>query len=212
MAWLKVKKQNFSSNEPVISLNNNRFSYNVYFSKLAELEKNRFVKYFIDEENRKIGFEFYDNEVPDSFKVTGNSIKGRYSQSTELFSKTWIQKISKLNGINRFSPIVDGKKFIITLMPVFEIKVLKTDYLKINSEACGIYRYLDNGNIVYIGKGNIRSRLREISRKDWSFDTIEYSIVSSDTQFEWENYWISRFRVENENCLPAYNLISGKNY
>ncbi|NOY97010.1 MAG: hypothetical protein GXO81_11705 [Chlorobi bacterium] len=211
MAWTKIKKSYFSSAEPVISINNNRFSYNSVFSKIAELEKNSFVTYYVDEENRKIGFEFKNIEDEYAFKINLNKSKGNYSQSNELFSKDWIQKISKIKEVNRFKPIKDGNKFVITLLPVFEFRVLRTNYLKIPSEASGIYRYIDNNNIVYIGKGKIRNRLKELSRKDWQFDTIEYSIIGdADLQFEWERFWIEQFKGKNENRLPAYNLISGK--
>jgi hypothetical protein len=211
MAWTKIKKTSFTSNEPVISINNNRFSYNAVFSKLAELEKNPFVTYYIDEQRRKIGFEFKSIEDEDSFKIILNPGKGNYSQSTELFSKKWIQKVSETKGMNRFKPIKDGKKYVITLLPIFENKVSRSEHLNIPVDATGIYRYIDQNNIVYIGKGNIRDRLKEPARKDWKFDTIEYSIIEdNELQFEWESYWIEQFKSENENILPAYNLISGK--
>lgn len=211
MAWTKIKKTHFSSIEPVISLNNNRFSYNSVFSKIAELEKKSFVMYYIDEENRKIGFEFTNVENENSFKIILNKSKGNYSQSTELFSKKWIQKVSKSKNLNRFKPLKEGKKYVITLIPIFEFKVSRDEFLKIPPEASGIYRYLDNQNIVYIGKGNIRTRLKELSRKDWKFDIIEYSTIGdNDLQFEWESFWIERFKLENDNKLPPYNLISGK--
>lgn len=200
----------FASDEPIITLNNNRFSYNSVFCKIAEVEKNQYVTYFIDEENRKIGFEFKNVEDQDSFKIVGNKEKGYYSNCTELFTKRWIQKISRIKEVNRFKPIRDGKMYVITLMPVFETSVLREEYLKVPSEACGIYRYLNKGSIVYIGKGNVRNRLRELSRKDWEFDTIEFSIiVENDSQFEWESFWIERFKDTNENRLPVYNKISG---
>ena len=211
MAWTKIKKTNFSSNEPVISINNKRFSYNTVFSKIAELEKKPFVSYYMDEENRKIGFEFNSEETENSFKVVLNKSKGNYSQSTELFSKNWIEKTSKLKILNRFKPMKDGKKYVITLMPIFEFKVTKAKYLNIPSDTFGIYRYLDNNKTVYIGKGDIRTRLKDLQRKDWLFDTIEYSIIKDEeSRTEWESFWIERFKSENDNKLPAYNLIRGK--
>jgi hypothetical protein len=180
MEWTKIKTRYFTSAEPLITLNNNRFSFNSMFSKIVELEKNQYVTYLIDEENLKIGFEFKNFEEQDSFKVVLNKTKGNYCQSNELFSKKWIQKVSKLREVNRFKPVKDGKIYVITLMPVFENSVKRDQYLKISAEVNGIYRYLDKGNIVYIGKGNIRNRLKELSRKDWVFDTIEYSNISSD--------------------------------
>jgi hypothetical protein len=211
MTWVKIKKSFFSTDEPLITIGNNRFSVNSAFSKIAELEKNKYVTYYVDADDRKIAFEFKNSEDADSFKVIINKRKGNYSQSTELFTIPWIQKISQQKVINRFKPFRDGKKYAIVLMPIFENSVYKKDYLKIPASACGIYRYIDNENIVYIGKGNIRNRLSELPRNEWKFDRVEYSIITdNDSQLEWESYWISNFKANNQNSLPAYNLISGK--
>lgn len=213
MAWTKIKKNSFSSDEPIITIFGSRFSYNSVFSKIAELERKHFVTYFIDEENRKIGFEFKDAEDQDNYKVIGTKQKGYNSQSTELFAMKWIQKISGIKGMNRFKPIREGNLFVITVMPVFENSIMREDYLKIPAAACGIYRYLDQGQVVYIGKGNIRNRYNDLPRKEWQFDKIEYSLIENiDLQFEWECFWIERYKATNDNRLPVYNLISGKAY
>jgi hypothetical protein len=95
-------------------------------------------------------------------------------------------------------------------MPSFETRVNRSDATRINFGDKGIYRYLKNTQIVYIGKGNVRDRLNEQQREDWDFDIIEYSIIEKqDEQFEWENYWIEKYKEENEGFLPTYNLISG---
>lgn len=211
MTWVKIKKSFFSTDEPLITITSNRFSFNNAFSKIVELEKNQYVTYYFDEDNRKIAFEFKNSEDADCFKVIVNKAKGNYSQSKELFSVNWIQKICQQKGINRFKPFKEGKKYVIILMPVFENSVLKIDYLKIPASTSGIYRYIDNGNIVYIGKGNVRDRLCQLPRNEWKFDTIEYSIIlDNESQYEWESYWINNFKVNNQNCFPSYNLISGK--
>jgi hypothetical protein len=211
MGWVKVKKINFQSDEPLVTILANRFSFNSIFFKIAELTKYKYVTYYLDHENRKIAFEFQIHETPDSYKVIGGTAKGTYCQSTELFKIPWVKKVSQFKNSNRFKPIRDGKKYIITLMPVFEFSFLRKDYLKIRTDTTGIYRYLDNGKIVYIGKGNIRKRLQELGRDEWKFDLIEYSIISNeDLQFEWESYWLNDFKDSNQNHLPTYNLISGK--
>lgn len=211
MTWIKIKRTMPTSDEPIISLNNNRFSYNVIFYKIAELTKFNYVNYFLDYENRKIGFEFTTEENADSFKIIKNDTKGHYSQSTEIFKILWILKVSKEKSICRFRPIRDGKKWVITLIPAFDNIVKRSDYLRIKPDVKGIYRYLSQDKIVYIGKGNIRDRLNEPQRKDWNFDIIEYSIIENvDEQFEWESFWIETYKNENDGYFPSYNLIAGK--
>jgi len=211
MTWIKIKRTIPTSDEPIISLNNNRFSYNVIFYKIAELAKFNFVTYFVDFGTRKIGFEFTIEENADSFKLIKNEKKEHYSQSVEIFKIPWIQKVSKEKSICRFRPIKEGKKWVITLIPAFDNIVKRSDYLKIGSDLKGIYRYLLNDKIVYIGKGNIRDRLNEPQRKEWNFEIIEYSIIDDvNEQFEWESFWIESYKNENDGYLPSYNLIAGK--
>lgn len=96
-------------------------------------------------------------------------------------------------------------------MPIFENSIKRDKVDKIGYEVRGIYRYVDNGRVVYIGKGVVRQRLQELQRGEWKFDTIEYSVIEDDeSQFEWESFWIERHKYENENYLPAYNSISGR--
>lgn len=98
-------------------------------------------------------------------------------------------------------------------MPAFEYEVKRENYLKIPQNACGIYRYINGKDIVYIGKGNVRNRLNEPTRKEWIFDTIQYSLIEdNNSQLEWESFWITRFKTENDDRLPSYNLISGKDF
>ena len=68
----------------------------------------------------------------------------------------------------------------------------------------------ESGEIVYIGRGEIRKRLSQPERQGWDFDRVEYSIVADpDQQVRWEDYWITRFRESNRGRLPIYNKISG---
>ncbi len=211
MPWVKVKRVNVPSSDPMISLNNNRFSYNAIFSRIVDLDKFSYVSYYIDNDDRKIGFEFKKEEDSNTFKIVKSPDKGNYSQCTELFRIPWIFKASQQKGLNRFKPIRDGKIWAITLMPIFENSIKRDKVDKIGYEVRGIYRYVDNGRVVYIGKGVVRQRLQELQRGEWKFDTIEYSVIEDDeSQFEWESFWIERHKYENENYLPAYNSISGR--
>ena len=100
--------------------------------------------------------------------------------------------------------------WIIQLHPAFELIDTKEGN-NINPEISGIYRYKNSSDeIVYIGRGKIKSRLKSDERKDWDFSTIEYSVVENEEDREkWEAYWIIRFKEENGGRLPYYNNVSG---
>jgi len=209
--FIKIKKTFVQKDEPSVTVSNNRFSFNTVMKKLAELEKNQYVNFFVDDEDRKIAFEFKPtNNDDDDFKVI-NVNKQPLCVCAELFKKKWVSKVSELKkGHNTFAAKREGKKWIITLCPSFENQIKRSDIKNIPSDIDGIYRYLDNGNIVYIGKGNIKNRLNSSEREKWKFDTIEYSVIKDDTQaYQWESYWIDKYKSQNNNQLPTYNLISG---
>jgi hypothetical protein len=99
---------------------------------------------------------------------------------------------------------------VIQLCPAFEERRAR-ESADIPSDVRGIYRYLrESGEVVYIGRGEIKKRLSQPERHDWDFDRVEYSIVSDpDQQVKWEDYWITRFKESNKGRLPIYNKIAG---
>jgi hypothetical protein len=81
---------------------------------------------------------------------------------------------------------------------------------KVPDDATGIYRYLFNGDIVYIGRGAIRSRLASNERSDWMFDKVEFSPLENQAEQErWESEWLEEYRSLN-GFLPMYNRIGGR--
>jgi len=96
------------------------------------------------------------------------------------------------------------------LCPAFEERRAR-ESADISSDVRGIYRYVrESGEVVYVGRGEIRKRLAQPERQDWDFDRVEYSVVADpDQQVRWEDYWITRFKEANKGKLPIYNKISG---
>ena len=126
----------------------------------------------------------------------------------------WVDAVSKLtsNDAKTFKAIFNSGLWKIKFRPSFEETVSLTKLNELDNSLSGIYRYIDSESksIVYIGKGVIRQRADERQRKDWVFDTIQYSEVQDDaTQFDWEHYWINQFKRENKGRLPIYNRQSG---
>ena len=116
----------------------------------------------------------------------------------------WVNGVTKLPKKDRkFSPSKEGKFWVIRLCPSFENRKDRRSK-DIPSEAQGIYRYLrQNNEIVYIGRGAIKSRLADPERKEWDFDRVEYSLVQDpDQQIKWEDHWIERFKEENGGKRP----------
>jgi hypothetical protein len=221
MSWTSIKREDTfeGSDQPFISIAPQHFSFNTMFSRIAELGPEKRVKIYIDEDNLKLGFEFV-NEEEGSYALyrATSSKKGEKRVSMNCTSVAiikkfpWIEAVANLPDTKdkRFSPKKEGNIWGIQLCPAFEERKAR-ESTNIPSDAVGIYRYLrENGEIVYIGRGNIRDRLNSDERRDWDFDIVEYSIVKDpDEQVKWEAYWLKKYKEKNNGKLPIYNKLSG---
>jgi len=205
---------------PLISIRRKAICFNKHFISLAELKEMTRVSVYLDPEGFRIGFAFHNNTEDDSAYILspdgGGSSRKFYSlaiQATGLINQnSWIKAIAGIGdvGQRRFKPEWNNldKKWIIRLSPAFEIHVSHKS--EIPADTRGIYRYKRNDEIVYIGRGIIKSRLNSPERNDWDFDIIEYSpLQSEEAQEKWEAYWLDQF-VEQNGKLPLYNRIKGK--
>jgi len=218
MAWEKFIRTRLASNdEPMATLSKSHIYFNTIAARLAELDKAKRVAYLIDEENRKIGFEFQrDDGDPASYAIFSKKGSSGYRSSVNDLSARypWVRAVAVLkdSSMRKFALVRDGKLWSIQLCPAFENRAPRSDVSKIPGAAKGIYRYLrKDGEIVYIGKGAIRGRMREVGRDEWDFDIVEYSIVAGDEQqYFWERWWIEKHKESHAGSKPPYNLVSGQ--
>ncbi|VVB63116.1 Uncharacterised protein [uncultured archaeon] len=112
--------------------------------------------------------------------------------------------------LRRFEPkwISVDSLWVISICPPFENRV--SDISDIPRDICGVYRYKREDEIVYVGRGQVRSRTQAFGRENWDFETIEYSVVPEEAeQKKWEAFWLDRF-VALHGKLPIYNRIAGE--
>jgi hypothetical protein len=212
----RFKRPKKPLNEPLVSIRDGRFHFNAHFAKLAELQGKRAVLYSTDDETREIGFEFFqDSEEEDAYTLEdrGGTAKFRCAAQDLISKKPWIKSVASQTSsdIKRFRAKKRGRLWIIQLMPSFEFTITRDRITNIPADLRGIYRYrTDSGEIVYIGKGEIRGRASDPTREEWAITAIDYSIIESEEdQFSFEAFWIERFREQNEGRLPYYNRQSG---
>jgi len=220
MPWQIVKREDSfqGSDKPFISISSDHISFNAMFTRIADIGPEKRVIVNIDPEFRRVGFEFTSDDRSDSFALSRASSDKKGKKRTGLFCSagfirdySWINSISKLPVQDRrfYNPRKEGQMWVIQLCPAFEERKAR-ESSNIPSDASGIYRYLrEDGEIVYIGRGNIKKRLSSPERQEWDFDVVDYSVITDpDLQIKWEEYWIQRFSKENGR-LPFYNKISG---
>lgn len=212
MDWVKIKRLRSSSEEPEIIVKVDRITFNVVLVKLAELDKYKFVMIYSNDDNRKLGFKFFkERDDYDLFRLSRSGSRGFWCSSRDVLAKPWVKKAAQNSDLNRFMSKKEDGLWTISLIPCFENSVSKKDASLISSNLSGIYRYVNStGEIVYIGKGNIKNRFNEKRREDWKFDFVEYSeILNEKESLEWERFHIDRFKNINCGELPKYNLING---
>lgn len=211
------RKDSFTrDNLPKISIRSQHLGFNAAFVKEAEIFKFTKVEISVDEENFRMGCKFHNNNDPDSWSLfSDNKSNNTRAISAEQLKKDYpiINKISKFeNPTDRQFEVREdtGDKhfWIAQLCPAFEHTASSESDLK---NLKGIYRYKrSDGMIVYIGMGDILSRLNSPDRQDWDFDVIEYSIIENPSErSRWEYYWLDKY-VKKEGKNPFYNKIKGK--
>lgn len=218
MTWeiIRLEDKYNRDDRPFISISRDRISFSALFVRSTDISTQLRVTINADKETMRLGFDFHPDEKPHSLALVQSS--SSKSKKSGLFCSShgavntfeWVRGVTKLSSKDRrFIPKKEGKLWVITLCPSFELRYARESE-NIPKDAKGIYRYIrENGEIVYIGRGNIFKRLQSQERVEWDFDMIEYSVIDDpDQQIYWETFWIDKFREANER-LPFYNKVSG---
>ncbi len=221
MVWeIVAREDNFEGHESAyVAVRPEHFAFNTTFVRLACVRPDDRVTVHVDSENRRIGFEFHQEKTQGSYALASQNAKGKRGSSSGMFCSSrgvflkfpWAQSVTKLAPKSRRFPVrQEGKLWVIQLCPAFEEQRAR-ESADIPSAASGVYRYVrESGEIVYIGRGQIKGRLAEPQRVDWDFDRVEYSLVTNpDDQVKWETFWLDKFKQENKGKLPMYNKVSG---
>lgn len=163
------------------------------------------------DDSYKFGVKFYKEEIEGHSKVT----RALKSQNVMISAHELVSSILVLNKANKEGkqtfPIIEDKIeqcFAFSLIPGFEYSCSPND---VPTGICGIYRYKnENQEVIYIGKGSIKDRLKEAHRKDWPIVKVEYSVVENEEVRSYsEAHHIRKFESEIGR-KPVFNMISGK--
>jgi hypothetical protein len=211
------------SGRPYISVRRDAFALSASLNKEAELMKFKCVTILVDNDDMRVAFRFHnDEEDLNSYnlgKDGGQHKRGRPRvgnslsiQARRLINETpWLKHIAleKDAAVRRFVASWDGRLglWVIACRPNFENRVLKIQDIPV--QASGIYRYVKNEEVIYIGRGMIRQRAASPERSDWEFDRIEYSIVDGEkAQMYWEDWWID-WHEKRYGKKPFHNRVRG---
>ncbi len=200
----------------LVTLRPTEFAFNSHFIRINKLQEYPRITIYCDASQYRVGLKFHsDTTDQNSFALTSGgkgSDSRRVGVRALMKQHLWLSVAAKLpsQSVRRYKPNwlpADGL-WVLNIRPSFEIHV--TSKTSIEHGLSGIYRYKIGDQIVYIGRGEIRSRANCQERAEWNIDSIEYSIISDPTEQEkWETLWLDEYRNEF-GTLPLYNRIGGK--
>jgi len=210
---------NYSEIDQYITISKSGFFFSAEFIDKNKLTDNNYCQFFTSNDSEyKFGVTFSKEKNEGSFKIT-NTLKGKYRDksmarsvtASAFFNSTPIFKeLTKNKCKNRFSLKYSQADncFIFNVIPSFEISKKPND---IPGDITGIYKCYDKEKyVLYIGKGNIRSRIKEHLSKGWELSKVDYSVIKdNDEMFKYESYHLEQYKKDN-GAYPPENLIGGR--
>lgn len=208
--WKRYEVTNFKSEQPCITIRRSGFAINVSMMAAAKLETGDFVEIYVSDQEDMIGFKFFKEKQLGRLTITPDG--GGKSRALDAKSPNGFVACSLVKNNDSLSKIVSTKNS--KLFPVFEddmwvirlVSQWKYDASVRKPEASdmGIYRYLLDDDVVYIGRGWIQQRLSSPERTHWNFNKIEYTLMTEDESVQRESQLIRAHR-EAFGRLPFYN-------
>lgn len=212
------KSSTFKNFEEYITINKSgkgiRFS--AEFCKRNKLEKQKYVQFYTFTDNDyKFAVVFSEEKTEGSFILNKNSqTRSYYGLCVNAFSfvnNTPILRHNAKESKVSYELTFDKEynAYCFDILPSFEQKT--SNVKNIHPDLKGIYQLRDyDDNIIYIGKGNIKDRVRSHIEKDWDINVIEYSEVEDPTlRSDSETIHLNNFE-EKYMRKPLHNLIAGK--
>jgi len=210
---------NYSEIDQYITISKSGFFFSAEFIDKNKLTDNNYCQFFTSNDSEyKFGVTFSKEKNEGSFKII-NTLKGKYRDksmarsvtASAFFNSTPIFKeLTKNKCKNRFSLKYSQADncFIFNVIPSFEISKKPND---IPGDITGIYKCYDKEKyVLYIGKGNIRSRIKEHLTKGWELSKVDYSVIKdNDEMFKYESYHLEQYKKDN-GAYPPENLIGGR--
>jgi hypothetical protein len=210
MQWIKQRKDIKQVSNAAITVRKSGIRFNAIMCKWYELYEGQFVEIFLTDDKKSLGFSFSEVATPDSYTLTadgggGKGASGLFVACGKMLRATGIPTDKKEPML-----ILEDKKtgfLYVHLLPEFNHSV---DIRPPVYDELGVYRYIFDNDIVYIGQGRIKDRIGDKQRESWQFDKIEYTILETPEEcIKFESSLLDEFRQLNGK-LPFYNRIGGK--
>lgn len=206
--WKLMTRSNKIFESPQVTIRMKGISLNAALAKAIE-ENERYCEFY--SKGRQIGLKFTPYKTPDSYTI-GRDGGGRPKKGNTFFIaciKLIKNSPALLNAQKKKQSFLcsydkDNALWVFNLIPAFESE----DISALKEDDIGVYRYILQGEEVYIGHGKIKSRISDSVRSDWSYEKVEYFICDKSEAIEYEKVYLDEY-VKNNGRLPFYNKVNG---
>lgn len=219
--WRKVRRAHRAARfSPTVSVRRNGdMVVSADFVRMAGIADCTRVSLFLSADGFRLALKFHSDERDDDAFVLSRDGGARHANDRGLnrliTAKSLIEQSAQVSALRReddrlrrFEPVKRDGMWVIQLAPCFESTLGQRG--EIASSATGIYRYRLGDDVVYIGRGNLRTRMAQPERTQWAFDRVEYSVLNDDAaERRWEAFWLDAYR-EKVGSWPRYNRIAAR--
>lgn len=216
--WIKQKRYvDKSTEQPLVTIRNNGIGLNKKCLEDASAKYGYYVELFVSPDKHKLGFRFSKDQPEDSYLLGKDGGRRKGTKATTGSAVLACGKFIRDN-LSLFTPD-SSKPYVLTPSSddsgIWFINLALSFPLKLSEvtpDACstGVYRYLSQGEVVYVGHGLLKERFSSKERTDWVFDEIEYRLVDSeDERFKLERMHLDSF-LNDTGRLPLYNRYNGR--
>jgi hypothetical protein len=221
MNWQKVSKQLQAADYPFFVVRRLGISMSAELVRMCDISVGvSRAEIYCDRANNAYGLRFVNIVTPDSYVITSDG-GGRKADSSKKTNTAFIAcgRIVSTNPAllaeaqsgkkTRLPALFDKDNSIVYFRvgPTFEHKYSER---RPQGNERGVYRYMLDGEAVYIGQGALQERLASKERETWKYDDIEYMIVDDEEKrFSVEAGLIDEIR-QTTGRLPFYNRVGGR--
>lgn len=203
------------SRRPEVTFTADTLNFSAAFIQQYGLADKTHAAFFADEtEPLRVYFRFLDGAEDDALKVRPAS-QSKPSLGRVVAARQLAQHFPALASAAprtraRVSRCMSSMAFYADLVPGFGCLSGRRDAISnMPRHATGIYRYTDQGEAVYIGRGKIAARLKAPERGDWSFDCVEWTAIGCErSEIAAEAHHLAEF-TNQFGRLPRYNRVAG---
>lgn len=214
-----IKNKRWSTYIPRVDILPERIKFNAEMCKQANLEENSFATLFYDADNGKVAFRFSKevDKTETNYKVVFSNTKSIATCSSKgICDEPWYKEMLKIGPQSAYmANYVEGANlWTIKLVPDFEICHWDGDIEDMPDDISALYwytRYPDaktkERRIMYIGDGNVKKGLGNLSEEDLGLIEVGYSIIKPEYDVKWKDFFLSVYKHLNDSKLPKYNQI-----